>query len=375
MKKLLLACAICYSINTMAQESDSTSTAITLDASYIGDYVYNMHGGLQQGAAFLGMASLGMLVETDKLGLWKGGSLYIHGKSLHGTSPSEHLVGDFQVLSNIDGGEHTYIHECWYAQSIGNTTITVGLQDANAELVTSEFGSHFINSSFGIPSLIADNVPTALFPLTNLGVTINAQLSEHVSLVAAVYDGNPTHFDINKYNTDWKLQKEDGILSFVEFQYAATETNTYKLGYYNHSGLQEFNDSLQLFDDVFTRNYGIYGIVDQKLWHNEEIEQSFGIFVQGAASPKSINDHSLYLGGGAVYQGLGGAQNVLGIAIAHAKFNTGSLNETAIELSYKAQLFSNVSIQPDVQYIIKPYGVDSNTPNALVGILRCTIEL
>ncbi|HPM13616.1 MAG TPA: carbohydrate porin, partial [Bacteroidales bacterium] len=88
-----------------------------------------------------------------------------------------------------------------------------------------------------------------------------------------------------------------------------------------------------------------------------------------------INEHSVYIGGGAVYSGLGGRENVLGLAIAHARFNAGLVSETAIELSYKAQLFSNVSIQPDVQYIIKPYGVDSNTPNALVGILRFTVEL
>jgi len=359
----------------MAQESDSSTTAITLDASYIGDYVYNMHGGLQQGAAFLGMASLGMLIETDKLGLWKGGSLYIHGKSLHGNSPSEQLVGDFQVISNIDGGEHTYVHEFWYSQTIGIFDITIGLQDANAELVTSEFGSHFINSSFGIPSLIADNVPTALFPLTNLGVTLNTQVNENISVVAAVYDGNPTHFDINKYNTDWQLQKEDGMLSFVELQYSASESNTYKLGYYNHSGLQEFNDSLQIFDEVYTRNYGVYGIVDQLIWKNEESRESFGIFVQGAISPKSINEHSVYVGGGAVYNGLGGKDNVLGLAIAHARFNSNLSSETAIEISYKAQLFSNVSIQPDVQYIMNPMGIDSQTSNALAGILRFTVEL
>ena len=375
MKKLLLACAISYGLCGVAQETDSSSTAITLDASYVGDFVYNMHGGLQQGGVFLGMASLGMLIETEKLGLWKHGSLHIHGKSLHGKSPSEQLVGDFQVLSNIDGGEHTYLHEFWYSQTIGISNITVGLQDANVELVTSAYGSHFINSSFGIPSLIADNVPIAIFPLTNLGITFTTELHEKLRFVAAVYDGKPTHFDINRYNTDWKLQKEDGILSFVEFQYRAKETHTYKLGYYNHSGLQEFNDSLQKYNDVFTRNYGVYGIIDQKLWQQEESKQSFGIFVQGALSPKSINEHSVYIGGGAVYSGLGGRENVLGLAIAHARFNAGLVSETAIELSYKAQLFSNVSIQPDVQYIIKPYGVGSNTPNALVGILRFTVEL
>lgn len=374
MKKYVFFLALLYSVYSTAQQSDSVTHAITLDASYIGDYVYNMHGGLQQGATFLGMASLGMLLETKKLGLWKNGLLYIHGKSLHGNSPSEQLVGDFQVISNIDGGEHTYLHEFWYSQSLGILDITIGLQDANAELVASEIGSHFINSSFGIPSLIADNVPTALFPLTNIGVTVKADLHEKFRIIAAVYDGKPTHFDINKYNTDWKLQKEDGVLRFVELKYLASETNTYKVGYYNHSGLQEFNDSLQSYDAVFSRNYGVYGIVDQLLWSNEERGKSIGLFMQAATSPKSINYHNTYVGGGAVYNGAGGANNALGLAIAHARFKN-SKTETAIELSYKAQLFENVSLQPDIQYIITPQGSNIHSSHALAGIIRFSIEL
>lgn len=374
MKKLLIACILIYSIHGAAQQSDSIASAISVDASYIGDFVYNVHGGIQQGAAFLGMASLGIMLETNKLGLWKDGTLYIHGKSLHGKSPSANLVGDFQVISNIDGGEHSYLHECWYSQSFQNIHVTVGLQDANVELATSELGSHFINSSFGIPSLIANNVPTPIFPLTNVGVTIKAQLHKKVDVVAALYDGKPTHFDINRYNTDWELQKEDGVLSFVEIQYSSSQSNMYKLGYFNHSGLQEFNDSTRNFEQVFSRNYGLYGIADYILWSNIEQEKSLGIFTQIAASPKSINRHSMYVGGGIVYTGIGVARSVLGLAIAHARFNN-KTSETAIEASYKAHIFSNVSIQPDVQYIIYPMGNEKRIPHALAGILRVIVEL
>jgi porin len=167
----------------------------THEASYIGDVIGNVSGGKKTGALFLGMANIKIGFETKNLGLWKGGEFFLNGASTHGGTPSEKLLGDFQVASNIEAGNHTYLHELWYKHSFETFEIVIGLQDLNAEFVTSEYAGSFINSSFGIPSLIADNIPVPIFPLTALGIAGKFKISEDVAIQAAIFDGLPEDFE------------------------------------------------------------------------------------------------------------------------------------------------------------------------------------
>ena len=64
--------------------------------------------------------------------------------------------------------------------------------------------------------------------------------------------------------------------------------------------------------------------------------------------------------GGIVYKGLipGRDEDVLGAGVAWAKLNrSGALQETAVELFYKARITPWMSLQPDVQYIASPSGI------------------
>src|ERR1035437_3452005 len=81
--------------------------------SYIGDNLNNLSGGVKTGSCYLGMASIKISFDTEKAGLWKGGHFCINAANTHGSSPSDALVGDFQVVSNIQAGNHTFIQELW----------------------------------------------------------------------------------------------------------------------------------------------------------------------------------------------------------------------------------------------------------------------
>jgi len=378
MKQIFIGILFVFPVLGIAQTNDSVKVAdgFTFSASYIGDYFYNTYGGLQQAGTFMGKAAMGVTFNTQNAGLWKGGEFTVLGQALHGKSLSEHYLGDFQVASNIDGGEHIYLHEFWFAQTFKENKITIGLQDLNVACVTSELGSNFIHSSFGIPSVIADNVPSALFPLTAFGVTLELPISDSFQVVAAVYDGKPSHFDINPYNTDWKFKKSDGILSIIELQLNPGKSSTYKLGYYNHSGLLEYNEETLQEEEIFDSNYGIYTVLDQGIWKNKHSKKSLSGFAQIMISSQEINNHNAYYGGGFVYSGLGNENSVIGLAIAHARFQQGvSKSETAVELTYNLHVCEQMSIQPDVQYVISPSGTEKELKNALVGGIRVSIEL
>lgn len=365
----------------MVEKSESISIpkhhkAFTYEASYTGDFCTNMIGGIKTGSKYLGMANLKVGFDTQNARLWKGGQFFINGAVTHGQSPSELLIGDFQAVSNIDAGDHIYIHELWYKHQFKGFEITFGLQDLNIEFAASDNGSMYINSSFGIPPVIPDNIPAPVFPLTALGITGKMEISDHVLLSAAIYDGCPTAFEHNLYNTNWHLGQNDGTLILSELAWSSELfqlPGTYKAGYYFHSGLNKTNSETGEITKVFDNNHGVYFIADQTVWKKADSDRRIGAFAQLALSPADINNHHYYFGGGINFFGISKNQpeDAVGIAIACAGFNKSyQQNETTIEVCYKKQISENFYIQPDLQYVIHPAGTDDVLPNALVGILR-----
>jgi porin len=97
-------------------------------------------------------------LNTDLAKLWKGGNFFIHAHHVVGGHPSEQLIGDVQVASNIDGFTNRFMYELWYSQSIRNVTLYAGLHNLNDVFHVSENASIYLNSSFGIsPSLSLNN--------------------------------------------------------------------------------------------------------------------------------------------------------------------------------------------------------------------------
>ncbi|MDD4921559.1 MAG: carbohydrate porin [Bacteroidales bacterium] len=361
------------------ERSESQGSPLSFEASYIGDGLANFSGGLKKGATYLGLANLGLFFDTQKAGLWKGGQFCIVGANTHGGTPSESLIGDFQIASNIEAGDLTYIHELWYRQSFGKLSTILGVQDLNAQFASSENAGLFLNSSFGIHSTISNNIPSPIFPLTALGWQFQYDFSEKVSGKVAIFDGLPEGFKHHTYNISWKLDPNEGYLLVSEFSLAdlasAKLPGLYKLGvyYHNHYGLSNIFDAEERQDH---QNYGFYLVADQSLYKGID-GRSLSVFAQASLSPQSKNTNSSYLGMGLNYSGLlqGRTEDVLGLAVARAGFkNSVYPNETTMELTYKAQLTDHVYIQPDIQYVIRPSGTDEKLENALVGALRFGLD-
>ena len=109
-------------------EDDHKEPALSFYGSYKGDFVSNLNGGIKTGSTYLGLADLFLELNTENAGLWKGGTFMLHGANTHGGEPSANLIGDLQVVSNIEAGNHTFLYELWYSQTFGNVHTTIGLQ-------------------------------------------------------------------------------------------------------------------------------------------------------------------------------------------------------------------------------------------------------
>ncbi len=363
------------------EESQVKVSPVSIGASYTGDVVRNFSGGIKKGTSYLGLVNLRVSLDTKGARMWEGGQLFINAANAHGGNPSAELTGDFHTISNIEADEITYIHELWYKQTMGKVEVIIGLQDLNTDFVSTEYGSTFINSTFGTPSTIADNVPSPIFPFTSAGVSLKWNIRETGTLKIAVFDGLPSALSRSKPNHIMLFNKEEGVFGVTEYQITGTIqgrlAGSFRAGTYFHSGGTGIGaDSTA--GRTPSRNYGFYLIADQMICQKPGSTGGLGIFAQIALSPKAINSHHQYFGLGMAYHGLlsGSNNDKLGIAFTHAGFkDQGKRGETVIEISYQAHLTKNLFVQPDFQYVINPEGTGLKLRNAVVGFLRFGVTL
>jgi porin len=363
-----------------AQADTIKKSPFLLEASYIGEVFYNFKGGIKTGGTYLGMANIMINFDTEKANFWKGGELFINATNTHGGEPSALFIGDYQIASNIEAGNFSFLQEFWFKQRIKNISMVIGLQDLCVEFLASENANLFLNSSCGTHSTISGNLPLPIFPLTALGVQLHYNFMENLFFKTAIFDSVPEDFSINKHNVQWKLCKDDGFLLFSELSYynnSTTYSGTYKLGgYYHNQYVITKKDKTSLpITENYPQNYGIYLTVDQTLLKKLSGKE-LSSFLQASIKPKNINENWYYIGFGLNYKSMfkKRTNDILGIAVVHSGINNDIGSETAIELTYKAQLGENFFIQPDLQYIINPAGTDTKLKNCLLAFLRFGIN-
>jgi porin len=352
----------------LSARDDDTLKRFSAGFAYTGDAVSNLRGGIKQGSTYLGIVNLNLQLRIGKRGYF-----FINAANTHGGEPSITLTGDYQVFSNIEAGNHTYLQELWFQQSWKHTDLCVGLQDLNVNIANIPAASLFLNSSFGILPTVSTNVPAPIFPLTSMGIFARTDISPSLSLLGAVFDGEPTDFEKNPHNLKWDFTRKDGFLFFLELQKSFFPEKTplqLKAGVYRHQHF--FDDDYNLYDNnsVHRNNYGLYLLGEKDIWHNQQ--RSVKMFLQLGLSPEHFNPCMFYGGYGINVSGLffrNGTDNA-GIALAYGVVKGFPGNELTIEFTWQLPVFSYFFIQPDVQYIINPAGTGTKLSNSVAATLR-----
>ncbi|MDX8391783.1 MAG: carbohydrate porin [Mariprofundaceae bacterium] len=343
--------------------SASEAAGLTLATVYTGEFVRNFDAGLVNGrkeTIYHDDLDLTATLDTEKAGLWPGGTLFVYGLFNHGGFPSVDVIGDVQTASNIEASRNQFIvQEAWYQQTwmAGKASVLVGLYDLNSEFYVSDYASLFINSSPGIGAEISGNVPTSLFPKAGLAVRTRIEPADGFYLQVAALDGNPETRSIS--NTE-------GTMFIGEGGYAHNK-GSYKAGYWMHTADKTFAG--QTFKD----DYGVYGIIDQELIAFAD-DAAIAAFLQWGWVPHKRNEITKYFGSGLHMHGLipGRGEDDLGVAAARAYTHVAT--ETALELTYRLVIAPWLAVQPSFQWIINPGG--DNTASAIkVGLLRFEVTL
>ncbi len=386
----------------------------------------NLVGGGKRGLSYDGLTTASLAVDLDKTLGWTGARFFVSAFDFHGHGPSGSFIGNQQLVSNLEVTPSVKLYDLWLEQDLPfGGSLRLGQEGANDEMMTTAYGALFLNASFGFPGMAAADLPSGgtNYPLAAPFVRVQAKASEKLTLVGAVYTGDPAppgrgDPQIRDRNgTAFRL--DDHALIFGEARYEPdpeapdTLPTTYKLGAWyasNHFADQRYDSAGGLLANPassglarqHTGDFGIYGSVDQMVWRRAGTQdQGVGLFLQVMAGPSDRNLSNLFIAGGMSWRGpfssrpddIGGlAFTYLGISPAAQNYSrdlvslgrAGSAyagSETVIEATYQAPITTWLTLQPDAQLVVKPNagipGPFGNSPLAddLIIGLRVTIKL
>ena len=339
---------------------------VTLGASVVTDTVADVAGGIKTGVRVLGKAD--MLVEVDGrvIGL-EDATLFLNLQYVAGDGFSEELVGDTQIVSNIEASSALRPLEAWlqvpYKAGGATGTVTAGLIDLNGIFDVQDVGRLFLNSSFGIGPDFSQSGPNgpSIFPTTTLGAVGTFDI-EAWSLRLGVFDalaGDPAR----TRRTVIRAPGRQGFLLIGEVDRSVGRVELQVGGWLyteRFGALAEFD--AEGAPRQLNGNHGAYGQVEARLAGDEGGATLDG-WVRAGIAQSRINPIGTYWGGGVTY---GDERHRLGLAVAHARL--GDLGraalivngerpqdaETAIELTFSHQVTECLRVQPDLQYVIDP---------------------
>jgi len=374
---------------------------VDITLNYIGEAFDVLSGGLQKGPSYEGRAEFSLDANLQKLIGLTGATAHVTVFDIHngGHAVGEYVGSATAGPSNIDALPTTRLFTAWFEQNFGERfSVRIGQLAGDDEFFTSETAGGLIDGTFGWPGQFAVNMANGgpAYPLATPGVRAKIMPTPNVTVLAAVFSGDPAGANCNDdpqrcnaHGTTFSFY--GGSLWMGEAQYAIDATGqpgVYKVGGWyvttdfadQHFGVDAGGAPVTLADPSMpnplfhTGNWGIYGVADQMIWRGSA--SSLNLFVRGGVSPSDRNLISYYVNGGVGIKGLlpGRADDVFTFGAAYAKASRAvvaldqdmlAINgapyairdyELLFEASYQVQIAPWWIVQPDIQYIVHPNG-------------------
>lgn len=363
---LVRSLAICLALGFAAPACAETA----FDAVLTTDLLSNTQGGLREGTR--------VMANLDLSAAWTGDTgweAFGYVLADAGGGFSETYSGDAQVVSNIDAPPGVRLFEAWVRKTSADErfVLTAGIVNLNGIFDVQEAGGLFLNASHGIGAEYAQSGPS-IFPISGLGAVAEWRVTDETRLRAGVFDGVPGDPGNLKRFVALRFDKGDGVHWVAELEHNFPRGYV-KLGAWSCSALADRLDG----QGQTKGNDGAYAQIKYDFIREagDDGQGLSGWLRAGQANP-DIHAVETYAGGGLVYTGplAGRDSDAVGISIAHARFGrpyADSLGvdlepETIVELSYRFEIRSGFSVQPDVQYIRNPSGDPSVKDAAVAGV-------
>jgi porin len=390
------------------------NNGVKFATTYIGEVLGNT-GGLKQGAAFQGRLNLAVDIDFGKLAGWQGLTAHANIFAIHGDGLSRANLQNFLVTSGIEALPAVRLYEAYFEQKFLHDTwsIRFGQMAADSEFLATKYTDVFTNSSLGWPAITAVDLPAGgpSPPLAAMGARLYGKLSDDITLLTAVFDGNsagPGTDDPqqrNRYGLNFRVN--DPPLVLTELQYAWKSVGgvphlpgTLKLGGWRHFGafddLQHSNDGLSLADPAssgtprsFSGDNGLYVVVEQRLYTvpNQD-DRGVGVFLRASGSPDDRSLIDRYADAGIDFIGLFDKRpnDKFGLALGYAHVSRRAqaldldyraLNgpawpvrssEAMLTVAYQYEVRAGWNLVPNLQYIARPGGGATDPRGNMPGV-------
>jgi porin len=348
---------------------------VTIDVVYASD-MFAARGD----TAVLGHVDAAITLDSGKLGLWDGGTLYVLGQNNHGHGINERVRSAVGV-SNLETAPYTQLTELFIEQGFlaGRIKIRIGKQDANRDFGTPRFGGNFINNNFGM----FPNAPLPSYPTTGLGTVVVVQPAAWLVGKLGIYEGSPGFggFGLTSaFDTGGGYTLASGLAATHHFGRDGRDGGTTSVGAW-----WQFDDVTEVGVDaprMFDSNAGWFVQNDERIFlHPDDPRDPRGLtlIVRYSWSHPDRSELAHYAGGSAAWHGIGPRDNDTA-GIGAGRFSVadplggspGPRDETFVEAFYKLRLTSFVSFQPDLQWFRHPGG---DGAEALAIGLRLKVKL
>jgi porin len=325
----------------------------------------------ETGREYHGLTDLVLTLDTESARWWNGGRFVITLQNTRGGDISN-IVGDAQGISNIVAPPGTRFAEYHLVQETagGRLVFKVGKQDANADFVVSDGGGEFINSSFGL----IPTVPLPTFPAPAMGAMGSWQPTDFLKIKAGYWDGAPI---VGSGSFGTAFDGSGGNVSALGVEITpfggSLLDGTFRIGVWHHSEVEVVEELKDTRRTSLGAADGLYFTADQGLW--EDDVRRLAVFAQGGWGRADRSAFANYFGGGLTFSApfTRRPNDVVGIGVAWAEIgdieraSPDSTSETVIELFYKLPITPWMTLNPDIQWVDRPSGLDGG---AFVAGLR-----
>ncbi len=353
-----------------------------ISAVNVTDILADVSGGLRREARVLDKFDVTAAYVGDNHN-HPGLSVFVDLQATDGANFSKTVVGDAQIVSNLEAPAGTRVLDAWIAQDFGGKGgFKAGIVDLNSEFDVQATGALFLNSSHGIGpdfSQSGENGPS-IFPNTGLGFAGWWLPGDHWQLKAGVFEGtsgDPAH----PGRTAISLSGDEGALLVFEARNHVSPDVVIGAGVWRYTARSDALDS----SGRVSGNSGIYGIVDGTLYSAPEGGRSgLSGWIRIGFADEAINPIAATVGGGLVYTGPFGRQaDQAGIAFGYVHFGLPEqhaaaaesapirASETTAEATYSFAVTESLIVQPDIQYVFSP-SADPMLADALIVGSRVT---
>jgi porin len=369
--------------------------------TYYGDLFGNLSGGTGVGSTYQGRLGLILDADLDELAGWTGAAAHLSLHQIHGQGITQGHVGALMAVSGLEAEPATRLFNLWIEQRIGDkAALRVGQFTAGQEFAISSNAALFINSTFGWPAILAQDLPSGgpAYPLATPGVRLEYKPTSGATVLVAIFNGDPAgpgggdpqRRDRSGFNA-FRISGPPFLIGEVQRTFGRSHRDdpdlTIRVGAWAYFGdvVDRREPSVRApprssGPAMLSGDEGVYGIVDKVVWRGGTRELS--AFLRAAASPTDRNLIDLYADGGLTLKAplRTRPNDQVGLAIAYSRVPTAPHDEVALELTYQAQVNSHWWIQPDLQYIVHPNAeaaapatephTGAGTPNAVVAGVR-----